>query len=292
MNGITGYAGYPNQFQVYANPTGAGLANLNAEYARDFGLGMPQVYNLPLNVNMGFGPGMYGGMYGMYGGMGMYNPYMMSQQYLKYMNMDYKDRLIYDAELRNLAREQQYTEGINAKNYASATDGLAGSIREACNSLQTVVVEGQSDQIVKQFEKIVDMIRRSPLYDRLQEEFKDDPIALEKTLRDCAKMQFQAVTGQDLKAMIQENCDGAIANGFWSALSFGNAQTYTAEEVIARLEGTEAPKSDKVKKIAGKVGASTATAATGALIGAIGGPIGAAIGAGIGAVVGIIGSLC
>ena len=57
MNGITGYAGYPNQFQVYANPTGAGLANLNAEYARDFGLGMPQVYNLPLNVNMGFGPG-------------------------------------------------------------------------------------------------------------------------------------------------------------------------------------------------------------------------------------------
>lgn len=293
MNGITGYAGFPSQFQVYANPTGAGLASLNAEYARDFGLGMPQVYNLPLDVNMGFGGGIYGGMYngmGMYG-MGMYNPYMMSQQYLKYMNMDYKDRLAYDAELRQLAREHYYTEGKDAKNYASATDGLAGSIREACNSLQTVVVEGQSDQIVEQFEKIVEMIRRSPLYERLKEEFQHDPVALEKTLRDCAKMQYQAVTGQDLKAMIQENCDGAIANGFWNALSFGNAQSYTAEEVIARLEGSEAPKSDKIKKVFGKVGATTVTAGTGALIGAIGGPVGAAIGAGVGAVVGIISSL-
>ena len=87
--------------------------------------------------------------------------------------------------------------------------------------------------------------------------------------------------------------DAALAvNGFWDALSFGNAQRYTAEEVIARLEGTEAPKSDKVKKTVGKVGACTTYAATGALIGAIGGPVGAAIGAGVGAVVGIIGSIC
>lgn len=294
MSAITGCTGYPNKFQVEANPTGAGLANLNAEYARDFGLGLPQVYDLPLNVSMGFGPGMYGGMYGVYGmGMGMYGPYGPSQQYLKYMNMDYKERLAYDAALRDYAREHHYVEGKNIKNYASATDGLAGSIREACNSLQTVVVEGQTDQIVEQFEKIVDMIRRSPLYDKLQEEFKNDPVALEKTLRDCAKRQYQAATGQDLKAMIQQNCDGAIANGFWDALSFGNAQRYTAEEVIARLEGTEAPKSDKVKKTVGKIGACTTYAATGAAIGvAFGGPVGAAIGAGVGAVVGIIGSIC
>ena len=32
MSTISGYMGYPNQFQVYANPTGAGLNSLNASH--------------------------------------------------------------------------------------------------------------------------------------------------------------------------------------------------------------------------------------------------------------------
>ena len=288
MYGISGYMGYPNQFQVTANPVGAGLAELNKSFAKDFGLNIPPVYDLPLNVNMGFGGGMYGGMYGM----GMMNPYMMSSQYLKYLNMDYKDRLAYDLELRNLARENMYNEGKIAKNYASATDGLTGSIAEACSALQSVIIEGQTDQIVAQFDNIVDMIRRSPLYERLKEEFKNDPVALEKTLRNCAREQFQAATGQDLRAMIQQNCDSSIANGFWNAISFGNSQTYSAEEVIARIEGVDPSKSTQAKKVVGKIGGVTAAAATGAAIGLIGGPVGAAIGGGIGAIAGIIGSLC
>lgn len=293
MNAISGYMGYPNQFQVMANPAGAGLASLNAEYARDFGLNIPPVYDLPLNVNMGFGGvnGMYGS-YGMGMGMGMGLPYGFSQQYLKYMNMDYKDRLNYDLELRNAARENQYMEGKSAKNYAAAADGLTGSIREACNSLQTVVIEGESDQIVQQFEGIVDMLRRSPLYERLKAEFKDDPIALEKTLRNCARDQFQATTGQDLKALIQQNCDSSLANAFWNTISFGNAQTYSAEDIIAKMEGTQTPKSAKTKKTVGKIGGVTAATATGAAVGAIGGPVGALIGAGVGCVAGVIGALC
>lgn len=292
MYGISGYAGYPNQFQVTANPAGAGLDSLNQEYARDFGLNIPPVYDLPMNVNMGYGnPAMMGGM-GTGMGMGMGMPYGFSQQYLKYMNMDYKDRLAYDLELRNLARENQYTEGKSAQNYACAADGLTGSIREACNSLQTVIIEGESDQIVRQFEGIVDMLRRSPLYERLKSEFKHDPIALEKTLRNCARDQFQAATGQDLKAMLQENCDSALANSFWNTISFGNAQTYSSEDIIAKMEGTETPKSVKTKKTMGKIGGCTAAAATGAAIGAIGGPVGALIGAGVGLTAGIIGSLC
>lgn len=293
MNAISGYMGYPNQFQVTANPAGAGLASLNAEYARDFGLNIPPVYDLPLNVNMGFGGanGMYGS-YGMGMGMGMRMPYGFSQQYLKYMNMDYKDRLMYDLELRNLARENQYIEGKSAKNYAAAADGLTGSIREACNSLQTVVIEGESDQIVRQFEGIVDMLRRSPLYERLKAEFKDDPIALEKTLRNCAREQFHATTGQDLKALIQQNCDSAVSNGFWNTITFGNSQTYSAEDITAKLEGSETPKSVKTRKVIGKIGGVTAAAATGLAFGAIGGPLGAVIGAGVGGVVGVIGALC
>ena len=298
MNGISGFYGYyPSQFQVAANPTGAGLAQLNSDFARDFGLNTAPIYNLPLDVSMGFG-GAYGGGIGMgmgmgMYGMGMYNPYMMmSPRYLEYLNMDFKDRLAYDADLRDTAREMQYTEGKSSKNYASATDGLTGSIREACNALQTVIIEGESDQIVTQFERIVNSLRHSPLYTRLQEEFKDDPTRLEMTLRNCAKEQFQAVTGQDLKAMIQQNCDSSLVNSFWNTISFGNAQVYSAEEVIAHIEGSEAPKSERTKQVVGKVGGVTATTLAGAGIGSLICPgIGTAIGAGVGAIAGVIGAL-
>lgn len=290
---INGYMGYPSQFQVQANPTGAGAMNLNADFARDFGLNMAPIYNLPMDVSMGYGmgSGMYGmnGMYGMYG----MNPYMMNQQYLKYINMDYKDRLRYDADLRKIAAEIQYESSKNTQNYAVATDGLTGSIREACNSLQTVVIEGQSDQIVRQFEGLVDMLRRSPLSIKLKEEFKDDPIVWEKTLRNYAKEQFQAATGQDLKALIQQHCDSELSNSFWDTISFGNAQTYSAEEIIAKLEGSEAPKHIKGKKIIGKVGGATATTALGAAVGTAFCPgLGTLVGAGVGCIAGIFGATC
>ena len=295
MNGISsaGFYGYPNPYQMMATATasGSGLTDLNAGFYQHFGLGNVPVYDMSIS-------GAAGGMTNPYAmgamGMGMYgiNPQYWPQ-YLKYMNMDYKDRLAYDYDLRNLAREQYYQEGKDAKNYASATDGLTGSIREACNSLQTVVIEGESDQIVEQFERIVNTLRQSPLYTRLQPEFKDNPAMLEMTLRNCAKEQFQAVTGQDLKAMIQQNCDGTLANSFWNTITFGNAQKYSSEEVIAKMEGSEPPKSEKTKSLAGKIGGATATTGTGAAIGfMVGGPIGALVGGAAGLIAGVIGANC
>ena len=295
MNGISsaGFYGYPNPYQMMATATasGSGLTDLNAGFYQHFGLGNVPVYDMSIS-------GAAGGMTNPYAmgamGMGMYgiNPQYWPQ-YLKYMNMDYKDRLAYDYDLRNLAREQYYQEGKDAKNYASATDGLTGSIREACNSLQTVVIEGESDQIVEQFERIVNTLRQSPLYTRLQQEFKDNPAMLEMTLRNCAKEQFQAVTGQDLKAMIQQNCDGTLANSFWNTITFGNAQKYSSEEVIAKMEGSEPPKSEKTKSRAGKIGGATATTGTGAAIGfMVGGPIGALVGGAAGLIAGVIGANC
>lgn len=293
MNGISGLYGYPNMYQVNANPTGAGLTQLNSDYYTDFGLGNAPIYNLPMNVNAGYGSGMGmpSGM-GMGYGMGM-NPYMqMSPQYMKYMNMDYKERLAYDRELRDAAREDQYIEGKSAKNYASATDGLTGSIREACNSLQTVIVEGESDQIVTQFERIVNALRHSPVYTRLQSEFKDDPTRAEMTLRNCAKEQFQAVTGQDLNAMIQQNCDGSVANGFFNTITFGNSQKYSADEIIAKIDGVKAPKDVQRKKVVGKVGGVASGALAGGAIGLLGGPICGVVGMIVGGVAGIVGSCC
>lgn len=291
MNGISGFYGYPNPYQMSATATasGNGLTELNAGFYQHFGLGNVPVYDMSIAGSMaGMGnPYAIGGM-GMYGMNQQYWP-----QYLKYMNMDYKDRLAYDYDLRNIAREQYYQEGKDAKNYASATDGLTGSIREACNSLQTVVIEGESDQIVAQFERIVNTLRQSPLYTRLQQEFKDDPSMLELTLRNCAREQFHAVTGQDLKALIQQNCDGALGNAFWNTISFGNAQTYSAEDIIAKMEGSQTPKSTRTKEVVGKVGGVTATTGTGAAIGAcVGGPVGAIVGGIAGLIAGVIGANC
>ncbi len=291
MNGISGFYGYPNPYQMSATATasGNGLTELNAGFYQHFGLGNVPVYDMSIAGSMaGMGnPYAIGGM-GMYGMNQQYWP-----QYLKYMNMDYKDRLAYDYDLRNIAREQYYQEGKDAKNYASATDGLTGSIREACNALQTVVIEGESDQIVAQFERIVNTLRQSPLYTRLQQEFKDDPAMLELTLRNCAREQFHAVTGQDLKALIQQNCDGALGNAFWNTISFGNAQTYSAEDIIAKMEGSQTPKSTRTKEVVGKVGGVTATTGTGAAIGAcVGGPIGAVVGGVAGFIAGILGANC
>ncbi len=291
MNGISGFYGYPNPYQMSAMATasGNGLTELNAGFYQHFGLGNVPVYDMSMAGSMaGMGnPYAIGGM-GMYGMNQQYWP-----QYLKYMNMDYKDRLAYDYDLRNIAREQYYQEGKDAKNYASATDGLTGSIREACNALQTVVIEGESDQIVAQFERIVNTLRQSPLYTRLQQEFKDNPAMLELTLRNCAREQFHAVTGQDLKALIQQNCDSALGNAFWNTISFGNAQTYSAEDIIAKMEGSQTPKSTRTKEVVGKVGGVTATTGTGAAIGAcVGGPVGAIVGGIAGLIAGVIGANC
>ena len=293
MNGISSAGYYSNPYQMIATATasGNGLTDLNAGFYQHFGLGNMPVYDMSINGAMGgmANPYAMGAM-----GMGMYgmNPQYWPQ-YLKYMNMDYKDRLAYDYDLRNLAREHYYQEGKDAKNYASATDGLTGSIREACNALQTVVIEGESDQIVEESERIVNTLRQSPLYTRLQQEFKDNPAMLEMTLRNCAKEQFQAVTGQDLKAMIQQNCDGTLANSFWNTITFGNAQKYSSEEVIAKMEGSEPPKSEKTKALAGKIGGATATTGTGAAIGfMVGGPIGALVGGAAGLIAGVIGANC
>lgn len=301
MTSIASLYGYPQLYQTTASPMGNAATQLDAEYARDFGLGTSPVYNLPINANMGYGNYGYGmgmgmGAYGMGMGMGMYmNPYMMpTQQYLEYLNMNPKERLKYDSELRDMGREIQYNEGKSAKNYAAATDGQTGPMREACRALQTVIIEGESDQIVKQFERIVTSLRNSSLYTRFKEEYAGDTVGLEMALRNSAKEQFQAATGQDLTAMIQEHCDSALANGFWNTISFGNAQKYSAEDIIAKINGTQTPKTASGNAVVGKAGGVLASmgagAAAGVAIGTIGGPIGWLGGMLIGGAAGLIGA--
>ncbi len=279
--------GYPNYFSAQATASPAAQPWLMAETARDFGLATPPVYNLQMDVNSAYNTGMYGG--GMYGGYGFMMP-RYSQAYLNYINMDYKDRLNYDHAYNQAAREFNHAESRSAKQFAALEDGETGNISMACRSLQAAITDGDTDQVVREFERIVNALKASPIYDKLIAEGARTPEQIDLQLRDTAFRQFQAATGQDLTEMISAKCDGAIANGFFNTITFGNGQKYSKEEMISKLYGKNPPKSTQALKVTGKVGGVLAAAGTGALVGsAFGGPL---VGGVIGAIVGAIGACC
>lgn len=274
--------GYPNYGAMTAIPSANGQPWLNQQYMQDFGFAQNPVYDL--NV-----AGNFGG-YGMGMGMGMMPRY--SNAYLKYINMDYKDRLGYDHEYNQAAREFNFQEGRSAKQYAALADGETGNIAMTCRSLNAAIVDGDTDQVVREFNRIVNCLKTSPIYDKLKKDGSYSEEQIDWQLRETAFRQFQAATGQDLTQIIDQSCDSSIANGFFSTLSFGNSQHYSKEEMISKLYGKATPHTTAVKKAAGKAAGVMTYAATGALIGCAIPVVGPIAGGAIGAVAGIIGACC
>ncbi len=288
---------YPTYFSAVPGNAGAAQQYLQNEFAKDFGIQTVPNYTLPMDYTMGYGSpymGTAGLMYpgGMGLGLGLYPGRGMSQAYLNYINMDYKDRLAYMHELEHAAMQQQFDTNRTSQQYAVLADGQVGAIMDACRSLQAVVVEGETDQIVQQFETVVSMLKATPLYDELQKQGYHTERALDRALRNCAYEQFKAATGQDLDKMISENCSGAFSNSFKNGMSFGGAQQFSKEELIARLHGYDAPNEIPTKKALGKTASVATYIAGGAAIGSIGGPVGALIGGVVGLGAGIWSALC
>lgn len=282
--------GYPNYFSAQATASANAQPWLNAETANSFGLATPPVYNLQMDVNSGYGSGMYGGGYGGYGmGMGFMMP-RYSKAYLDYINMDYKDRLNYDHQYNQAARDFSFREGQSAKQFAALSDGQTGNISMACRSLQAAITDGDTDQVVREFERIVNALKATPIYDKLRAEGAHTPEQIDLQIRDTAFRQFQAATGQDLTEMISARCDGAVANGFFNTITFGNSQKYSKEEMISKLYGKNPPKATQALKVTGKVGGVLVGIGAGAAVGSLfGGPL---IGGVIGGIIGGIGALC
>lgn len=296
-NGISAM-GYPQNFYAQTYPTGQGQAYLNQQYANDYGFAQTPVYDLPMDVNMGYGfPGYGGGGggmgmgYGMGMGMGMMPRY--SQAYLNYINMDYKDRLAYDHQYNQDAREYNFLETRGAQQYSALQDGQTGNISMTCRALQNAIREGDTDQISAQFNRIVTSLKATPIYDKLKQEGAYTESEIDLQLRETAFRQFQAATGQDISEMVDADCDGNIANGFFNTLSFGNAQKNSKEEIISKLYGKEPPAKTQIEKAAGKTAGVLTYAATGTGIGfMIGGLVGAVAGGIVGTVMGVVGALC
>lgn len=290
MNPVT--MTYPTQFSAVPGNAGAAQQYLNNEFMKDFGIQNVPAYNLPMDYSMGYGgAGMYypGGM-GM--GLGLYPGAGMSRAYLDYINMDYKDRLSYMHQMEELARQNQFESSRSGKQYAVLEDGQTGAIMDSCRSLQAVVVEGETDQIIQQFETVVGMLKATPLYDQLKAQGYHTEQALNRALRNCAYEQFKAATGQDLDTLIHEHCSGAFVNSFKNGMSFGGAQKFSRDDLIARLHGYETPNDVPAAKAVGKAASVTTFVGAGLAVGSLGGPIGAGIGALVGLGVGIWSALC
>ena len=179
---------YPTYFSAVPGNAGAAQQYLQNEFAKDFGIQTVPNYTLPMDYTMGYGSpymGTAGLMYpgGMGLGLGLYPGRGMSQAYLNYINMDYKDRLAYMHELEHAAMQQQFDTNRTSQQYAVLADGQVGAIMDACRSLQAVVVEGETDQIVQQFETVVSMLKATPLYDELQKQGYHTERALDRALR-------------------------------------------------------------------------------------------------------------
>ena len=300
MNPIS--AAYPSYFSVNPGNAGAAQDYLNSEFAKDFGIQTVPSYTLPMDYTLGYGSPymgaagiagsgmMYPGAMGL--GLGLYPGRGMSKAYLDYINMDYKQRLAYMHELEHAAMQNRFDTSRTSKQFAVLEDGQVGAIMDACRSLQAVVTEGETDQIVKQFETVVSMLKATPLYDELKAQGYHTERALDRALRNCAYEQFKAATGQDLDQMIHENCSGAFSNSFKNGMSFGGAQKFSREDLIARLHGYETPNDVPAAKALGKTASVATYLGAGAAIGAIGGPVGAVIGGIAGLGVGIWSALC
>lgn len=295
INGVNAM-GMPGYFSAQTYPTGGGRDWLNQQFMNNWGFASTPVYDLPMDVNMGYGGGMTspyagGAGYGMgYGGAFMMPRY--SKAYLDYINMDYKDRLVYDYDYNQTARQYNHLEGRNAKQYAALADGETGSISYTCRSLQNALAQGDTDQVSREFERIVAALKGSPIYDKLRADGAHTEEQIDLCLRNAAFEQYMAATGRDLAADVSQNCDGAIANGFFNTLTFGHGQKYSKEEMMSNLYGKKPPHSTEMKKAFGKLGGVTTFAAAGALAGLAIPVVGPLVGGAIGAVVGTVASFC
>ncbi len=291
--------GFPNYFSAQTYPSGAAKQWLNQQFMNNWGFATTPVYDLPMNVNMGYASGMtspyagsmnYGSGYGLgYGGAFMMPRY--SKAYLDYINMDYKDRLAYDYDYNQTARAYDHLESRNAKQYAALADGETGNISFMCRSLQNALAQGDTDQVTREFERLVASLKGSHIYDKLRAEGAHTEEQIDLCIRNAAFEQYMAATGRDLATDISQKCDGAIANGFFSTLTFGHGQKYSKEEMISKLYGKKPPQSTEIKKAVGKLGGVVAYAGAGALTLGWIPVIGPLLGAGIGAGVGILASM-
>lgn len=206
------------------------------------------------------------GMMGMNGGLLNFSPGFTGMNYDSYFDqmMKYQDFM----------HQYQHQTVINRRNNEVAINGPMEAIQGKAAVLNEKIVANEQEYIMSAWQSYLNAVQVAY------------PEADEATLIARAKSHYQQIYGTSLNDDIRKYGNSSFKQGLFQMLSFGLANRKSAEENISDLTGEPLPRSQNIRKNAGR-------AVGGALYGAgagfiFGGPLGALIGAGIGAVVGVV----
>lgn len=264
------------------------------------------IFGTPYNMPIGTAPGNFGPMGGgmMMPGMGMGMGMMMPGMGM-YGNVDqYVDNMKkwnngYHDIMDNNSDRSSETDMKNQSN-KNIVNGISDSLTYDITRMQENIYNNDMRQACDNYDNLYKLIAKR---EGVEIEYHNGRIIKNEHINAQIAKCYKEVTGTDLMGDIAANGDGAIANGFKNALSFGDYQQGTAAEVKAymtgdRLQDTGLRNTGKhlgfglaaggsIGAIAGGITGAVKGAKTGK---AIGGAKGAAIGALIGTVVAWIGS--
>lgn len=272
---------YESEFSVFGNPYNGQIGTTPGSYAN---IATP----LFPGAGLGYGGGMMGGMYGLYGNVDQY------VENAKKWNNGYHD--IMD----NNSDRSSETEMKNQSN-RNIVNGLADSLIYDISRMKDNIANNDMRQACDNYDNLYKLIAKR---EGVEIEYHNGRIIKNEHINAQIAKCYKEITGSELMGDISANGDSDFQNGFKRAITLGAYEQGSADEIKAymtgdRLQDTAMRKMNKssgaglaVGTIGAVGGASVgflAGAAKGAKAGKSAGGKGAIIGAIIGGLAGIIG---
>lgn len=201
------------------------------------GMTMDPMLTMNGSIFNGFGGFPMSGGYPM---MGM--PFMGGGNYEEY----YKNYEKYqDFMINQQIRQQQKMRNADLQ-LNSPQEGI---VKQA-KIVHEKIMLNEQQQILKAYQSFKDSVKR--MY----------PDASEAQIADRASTLYQQITGTGVTDDIRKHGRGSFTQGLYQTLTFGLADSKTAEENISALTGQPVGRSEKIKKFAGNVVGGAAVGGT------------------------------
>lgn len=214
-------------------------ADITGSYPMGPGGGFtPSVFGgcMPFGGGMPFGMGMYG--------MGGYGPWselmgMSAEQSMDYMNRIRSKQLNQGVELTRQTQDANHRASINNK-----------MVAEKAAVLQAVIKDNNQDQVATAYENLKEAVKAKLFYESGKN-------ATEHEIDTAAKTLYaEAMQGNNIPDDLRKHGDAPFLCGFKKALGgigWLFMEKKSSIENIADIEGTQIPKSERAKEIAGGI---------------------------------------
>ena len=173
--------------------------------------------------------------FGMGYGMGMWTPQYQMQTIQQWDNFGI-DRQVQGYQNQNNAQFKM----------AAQTEAISRQI----NVLKNQIKSNNQDNVSKEYDKLLVAVKNSYGSQMMQGLTEEQQ---EAQIKAYAERLYAQQTGVYITDDIRENSSSSFVSGIKQMLSFGFGNRTTAEENIAKIEGTDLTKKDRGAKIAGNV---------------------------------------